>query len=181
MADNIFKRLHSLLPPSAGQEVPIFMADNPSRDFFFPITVEEIKATLAKLPKDHIEGITHVWLHKRKTRDYGLETSYQAEFICGSGVGLITLYAFPCDLKMRFGNKKPSSKVLSWYSAYQPELILEKKEWVLQWTEDKVRRYFLEGLLLYEVGAQITLYHREWTSAASSRRSEEFANEYAFS
>ena len=41
-------------------------------------------------------------------QEYEKEGSYQGCFICGSGVNLIVLYPFPTDLKMDFGNKKPS-------------------------------------------------------------------------
>ncbi|PIF45258.1 hypothetical protein CLU96_2259 [Chryseobacterium sp. 52] len=43
--DGIFKRLHSLLPPTAEQETPIFIIENTSRDFYFPVTIDEIKKT----------------------------------------------------------------------------------------------------------------------------------------
>ena len=43
LADNIFSRQHNFQAPSTGEETPIFMLDNPSRDLFFPITIVEIK------------------------------------------------------------------------------------------------------------------------------------------
>ena len=38
LADNIFARAHSIQRPSEGEELPIFITDNPSRDYFFPIS-----------------------------------------------------------------------------------------------------------------------------------------------
>ena len=76
-------------------------------------------------------------------------------FICGSGVNLIVLYPFPTDLKMEFGNRKPTNKTLKWYSAYEPELIHSNGNWTLKWTEEKIKRYYLEGLLIHEIGHQM--------------------------
>lgn len=52
-ADGIFKRHHNILPPAIGQETPIFIVENTSRDFYFPVTIDEIKETLKKLPITH--------------------------------------------------------------------------------------------------------------------------------
>lgn len=34
--NRIFRRAHSILPPSPLDKLPIYIVDNPSRDFFFP-------------------------------------------------------------------------------------------------------------------------------------------------
>ena len=68
LADNIFNRQHSLTAPDKGQEMPIFVVDNPSRDFYFPVTVDEVKETFGRLPKDHTDHLTHVWFQKLKRR-----------------------------------------------------------------------------------------------------------------
>lgn len=44
-ADGIFNRTHNLLPPSEGQDTPIFIVENTSRDFYYPVTIDEIKET----------------------------------------------------------------------------------------------------------------------------------------
>ena len=43
LKDNIVKRKHSLLKPSEFNELPIYMVENPSKDFYFPITIDDIK------------------------------------------------------------------------------------------------------------------------------------------
>ena len=64
LKDNIVKRKHSLLKPSEFDELPIYMVENPSKDFYFPITIDDIKNVLAQLPPEHVEGLTHIWLRK---------------------------------------------------------------------------------------------------------------------
>ena len=181
LADNIFKREHNFLPPVEGEEKPVFMVDNPSRDFFFPVTVDDIKAFLEKLPGEHIQEITHIWLRKVTKKEYEKEGSYQGCFICGSGVNLMVIYPFPKDLCINFGNTKPNDRILKWYSAYEPKLVEFKGTWSLVWTEEQIRKYYLEGLLLHEIGHQIdSIYKRFWSKNYRGRRAENFADNFAY-
>ena len=52
LKDNIVKRRHSLLKPSEFDELPVYMVENPSKDFYFPITIDDIKNVLAQLPPE---------------------------------------------------------------------------------------------------------------------------------
>lgn len=63
LTEKIFNRLHSLDRPGVNDELPILIQENPSRDFFFPVSAEEIQAKLETLAQGHGEGITHIWLH----------------------------------------------------------------------------------------------------------------------
>lgn len=181
LADNIFNRQHSLLAPSENVETPIYMLDNTSRDMFFPITINEIKEVLNKLSDHHTDNITHIWFRKMKKNDYEKKESCQGSFICGSGVNLIVLYPFPTDLKMKFGNKKPNYKTLKWYFAYEPELIEINGKWILKWTKEKIKRYYLEELLLHEIGHKIdSVYQRFWSSNYRKQKGENFADNYAY-
>lgn len=180
LADNIFNRQHNLERPDENDETPIFIKDNPSRDFFFPVSVEEIKEFLNKLPKEQTENLTHIWLRKMTKKEYEKEGSVQGCFICGSGINLIVLYPFPRDMKMKFGNKKPLKKIIKWYSNYEPELIEENGNWQLVWTEEKIKRYYLEGLLLHEIGHKVdSVYQRYW-SKNYKERGEKFADNFAY-
>ncbi len=114
MADNYFKRFHNLLPPSDTDELPICLAENPSKDFYFPATIDEIKQTLSQLPQEYAGKLTHIWLRKMKKADYLKGDELQGCFICGSRVFLIVLYPFPIDLKMRFGRIGPIDKDLNY-------------------------------------------------------------------
>jgi len=181
LADNIFNRQHSFLTPAKGEETPIFILDNPSRDLFFPVTVEDIKEFLNKLPSEHTENLTHIWLKKMSNKEYEKEGSFQGCFICGSGVNLIVLHPFPRDLIMKFGTKKPTNKTLKWYAPYEPELIHSDGKWILKWTEEKIKQYYLEGLFLHEIGHQIdSIYKRFWSSNYSKKRGEDFADNFAY-
>jgi hypothetical protein len=179
LSDNIFRRKHNLLPPTEDQEKPIFIVDNPSKDFYFPATIADINATLRKLPTEHISFITHVWLKKVKKKDYLARNVPQGAFIAGSKVYLIKLYAVPIDNKMRFGQTKPSNKQLAFYKPYCTSLQQDKYGWFLQWTSESLKHYFLEKLLLHEVGHCVSFMYQQNWSSANNKKLEDFADNYA--
>ena len=178
LADKIFNRQHNLSAPKNDETSPIYIIDNPSRDFYFPITVDEIKSTLEKLPKDHTDHLTHIWLQKIKKTDYVNGDTFQGSFICGSKVYLIVLHPFPTDNKMRLGKSKPLKKTLNYYKNYTTDLKEDKDGWYLQWTEELIKKYFLESLLLHEIGHSIDSFYKRYWSKATKAKSENFADNY---
>lgn len=116
LKDNIVKRKHSLLKPSEFDKLPIYMVENPSKDFYFPITIDDIKNVLAQLPPEHVEGLTHIWLRKTNKKE-----KYQGGYTVGSGVRLITLYPFPKSNQLILGKERPTHKLLTWYKGYASE------------------------------------------------------------
>lgn len=175
LADNIFARLHSLKRPAPGVELPIFLQDNPSRDFFFPVSAEDVRAVLLRVPS---AGLTHVWLRRVRKTDWEAHRKPFAAFIAGSGVRLVVLYPWPRDMQLRFGVKKPSRRRLREFSRWGAELAQDDAGWSLRWTEDQLRAFYVEGLLLHELGHHLDYYRRRW-SKANVRRCEEFANQFA--
>lgn len=49
MHDNIFAREHSFTAPSELDETPIFMHENTSRNYFFPISVDDVRTLWANI------------------------------------------------------------------------------------------------------------------------------------
>jgi len=180
LTDNIFNRQHNLVAPKDKDETPIFIKDNPSRDFYFPVTIEEIKEFINKLPTEQTERITHIWLRKMTNKEYEKENSVQGCFICGSGVNLIVLHPFPTDMTMKFGKKKPVNKILKWYSKFEPILSESKEGWHLKWTQEKIKNYYLEGLLLHEIGHHSDSIYKRYWSKTYNQKAENFADNYAF-
>ena len=178
LADKIFNRKHNLLPPNSTEETPIFINENPSRDFYFPITIDEIKLTLAKLPIEHTEHLTHIWLQKIKKSDYLNGDTFQGCFICGSKVYLIVLHPFPIDNKMRLGKIKPENKTLNYYKKYTTDLHQDDKGWFLQWSEEAIKDYYLNDLLLYQIGQSVASFYKRYWSVASNKKSVDFANNF---
>ena len=179
MTDNIFARLHGLQAPTATEHLPIFLVDNASRDFFFPINEQEICSVLATYVHEDQQGITHIWLRRAKTTEYRHDELPQAEFICGSGVRLITLYPWRCDLIQNFGVKKPSQKTAHIYSKFCSAPTKQVHgEWFLQWEMNELKNY-MSYVLLHEIGHHVDWYSRRWSNQ-NSKKMEEFADQYAF-
>ena len=176
--DKVFNQQHSLSPLCDNQKRPVFITDNPSKDFYFPVTIEDIKAILDQLPAEHTCHITHIWLQRIKKTEYENGDTFQGCFICGSGVYLVVLHPFPIDNKMCFGQTKPSRKVLNYYKGYTTDLHCENKIWFLQWTDETIRRYYLESLLLHEIGHSIDSFYKRYWSKATATKRENFANNY---
>ena len=109
--DAIFARAHNLKRPGMHDALPILMQDNPSRDFFFPISIHEAHQAIKALPKKDTTGITHLWLRRFKKSDYEKGSLPLAEFICGSGVRVVILYPYPNDMTMCLGQQKPSKRL----------------------------------------------------------------------
>lgn len=180
LADNIFARAHSLQRPPEGVDLPIFINDNPSRDFFFPIGSSEILRELAHLPRRDWRGITHIWFRRFKKTEYEANELPLAEFSCGSGVRLITLYPWPRRLEWCHGYKKPPAAMRRVLDRYDAELMIRDGEWVSRWEESRLKDFYLEHLLFHEIGHHVDRYSRHW-SKANRRILEEAADQYAFS
>jgi hypothetical protein len=178
LATKFFARAHSISRPSPRDELPIVIEDNPSRDFFFPLSGEEVVTALKTLPKRDYAGITHVWLRRGKKADYLDGMLPYATFSCGSGVRLITLYPFPRDLIQGFGRKRPSNMVFNDAKRFGGKMRQAGKLWQCEWTHDSLRRFYAH-ILYHEVGHHADWYRRLW-SKGNSQELEEAAEQYAF-
>jgi hypothetical protein len=176
--DGIFRRLHSFAAPADGTPTPILVEDNPSRDFFFPLGGREVLDALRRLPSEHVEGITHVWLRRVKKGDFASGEHPLAEFVCGRGVRLIVLYPWPKDMLLPLGPHKPLARVLNGYSRWTTDLLQAPGGWFLRWTLPALQSFWVEGVLFHEVGHHVDRYGRRW-SKANRRQLEEFADQYA--
>ena len=177
-SDNIFHRVHSIKRPNPNDALPILIEDNPSRDFFFPLSGQEVLEALRGLPKRDSDGITHVWLRRLKKADFIEGKTPFAWFCCGSGVRAIVLFPWPNDLTISYGNKRPSNKTINEFERYGASLEKVGKDWVSKWTIESVRKYYIQGILYHEVGHHIDRYYRLWSSA-NLKKVEEYADQYA--
>lgn len=176
--DNIFRRAHSLKKPNPADELPILIQENPSRDFFFPISAEDAKEAIQALPNSEHQGITHIWLRRFNKSEYEKGQLPLAEFICGSGVRVIILYPFPRTMVMDLGSKKPSARKIKELSKWCKNLSNFQGRWCLQWDAGALREYYINNLLYHEVGHHVDWYNRHW-SAANNKKLESFADQYA--
>lgn len=176
LSDNLAFRYHSLQRPVEGQKLPILIEENPSRDFFFPVSAAEFQEVLSNLPGNPGEGITHLWLRSRPAS----ESVYAplAQFICGSGVRVIVIYPWPVDGKHDLGKTKPSLRLRNEYTRFGGKLTLARGKWWVSFDEEALKRFYIECLFLHEVGHHVDWYRRYW-SKANRQAVEAFADQYA--
>ena len=157
LKDNIFAREHSFTAPSEFEETPIFIVENASKNYYFPIGVDDIKAFLGQFPKEETDFITHIWLRshrasKEKQRGHRSHKSRNnsiGEYISGSGVYLITLYPLTVDNKHYLGKNKPTGRSLHEYEKYA-EVYEDDEGWYARFTdESSAKSYYLDELLPY--------------------------------
>ena len=141
--DNIFAREHCFHAPTEFDEVPILMVDNPSRDYYHPVSPDEIKAVFYDLPGSGI--VTHIWLRK-----HNKERNSIVECIKGSGVYLITLYPLLKEGLHFLGKDKPLEKDIRWYSPYA-KVIEREGGWYAQFTETSAKEFYLNKLIPFGV------------------------------
>ena len=176
--DRVWGRVHSLAPPGPHDSVPIVIRDNPSRSFFFPVTPEDVLASLGQLPRDHVAALTHVWFRRIALTEYSSRSRPLAEFMCGSGVRAIVLYPWPRTLAQSLGSTRPSGRVLAHYSRWTSDLRSVRGVWQLRWQLEALRDFYLAYLLVHEVGHNVDWFRTHW-SKANSRSREEAATGYA--
>ncbi len=173
-----FARFDNCSP--SGEALPIFITDNPSRDYFFPIGEEEVRLELAHLPRKDWDGITHIWFRRFKKSEYEANELPLAEFSCGSGVRLVTIYPWPRSLKWHHGYKKPSVAARRVLDRYDADLTAHESQWISTWQESNLKDFYIEYLLFHEIGHHVDWYAHHW-SKANNRVIEEAADQYAFS
>ena len=176
--DNIFKREHNLKKPEKNELLPILIEENPSKNFFFPLSADEALEALKALPKRDYEGITHIWLKRIKLSDYRNKSLPLAQFIYGRGVRVIVLYPWTKDLIQNFGQKKPSQRAINEYMKYGAIFCKVGKNWVCKWQLKQLRKFYINVLIYHEVGHHIDWYYRHW-SKANLKQVEEYADQYA--
>jgi hypothetical protein len=177
MTDNIFARTHSLMRPTQDQLLPIQIQDNPSREFIFPVSAEQLAECLQSLPVKHREGITHIWLRRHPSRVRQANAPL-AEFVCGSGIRAIVMYPWRADGKFYVGRDKPQPQSIASFLRFGASLLQEYGKWYVHFAEASLRRFYVEHLFCHEVGHHVDWYNRHW-SKANQRKTEEAADQYA--
>lgn len=177
VADNIINRCHNLEAPEAGRDLPILLQDNPSRDFYFPVSALEAKAALEELPNYDVSGITHIWCRRLRRAEFTSHSQPLAQFICSSGVRAIVLYPWSRDQTRTFTQVSDQS-LLNEMRRLGFVVTKSKGVWSVSATEQQLRLFYINHLLFHEVGHHVDWYYRHF-SAANKKATEDAANQYA--
>ncbi len=153
-ADKVFDRVRTIAAPHPKDQLPIYMTDTVPKDVFFPIDEQDIRDTLAKLPKEDVKGITHIWLRKAKASEFRNGRIPLAEYIAIDGVNLIAFYPWPEHMRMPLTKKLPDA-ILNRYRRWSPTMTSHKGKWLLEWQADSVKDFCLSDLIRHQVAVHI--------------------------
>ncbi len=158
------------LPSTVGHKGPILIENKPHRDYFFPVTGEEVMARLKQLPEEDIRGITHVWLRHMRPKQH--ERPFAA--YC-TGYRAIVINPWPRSSQWQLG-RQVSVFWRKLTSAYNAKLTRKQGVWTATFSIEDTRRFYLNDLVFHEAG-----HHVDWrrNSPANVREKEAFAEQYA--
>jgi len=144
----------------------IIIRENPSRDYFHPCTKTDVRAILNRLPKSLTKNIRVVLLRRLTEDDEMRGVDARRIFGC------IVLNAFPKDHCMRW-REQPTKAVMKHYQPWCERWEHSKKQSILRWHYDEIKRYYLYHLLLHEIG------HINDRRHGSTSKREAFAENFA--
>lgn len=148
------------------RDVPKILVEQPGAEFIHPVTPDEIRERLTQLPREY-QGYVDVVQLSRMTRKRQLFPVYGLQW--GTAV-----YLYPIEMSL----------VETYVRAPRPHQEIEARMfggrweheggmWRLYWTIDTIRDFYLNNILIHEVGHAIDRRNRR------SRDRERFANWFA--
>jgi hypothetical protein len=118
------------------------------------------------LPEHLTEDLRAILLRRTPKNDEKLGIDARLCFSC------VILNSFPKDLRTRW-SRKPGRARVHHYRPWCEQWAHEGSDWVLIWTPEQLRRYYLYHLLLHEIGH----LNKPWNY--SGRKAESFAENFA--
>ena len=145
----------------------VVLRENPSRDYFHPVTEGDVRSILSRLPRRLIRHLKAVVLSRLSARDAARGVEARRRYRC------VILYAFPRSMEMVWPDGTLSDAARRHYSTWCSAWSVRDRAAVLTWTPDQIKRYYLCHLLLHEVG------HLNQPPFHALKRRESFAENFA--
>jgi hypothetical protein len=145
----------------------IVLQENPSRDYFHPITETDIRSVLSRLPRRTVRPLKAVLLSRLSARDARRGVEGRRRYQC------VVLYAFPRSMEMAWSDGTFSDRAQRHYNIWCSTWCRRNDSTILTWTLEELRRYYLFHLLLHEIG------HLNQPPFHSAKRRESYAENFA--
>ena len=156
--------------PHGGDEIR-YVAESPGAGYVHPVTLDEVAARIADLPawiQSHVEVVQL----SRMTRKRQLFPVYGMQW--GSAV---YLYAIEDSLVETYGRPPRPAQVVE-ARMFGGRWKQVDGNWELRWTEKSIRDFYLNNVLVHEIGHIID--DRNTTYTDRERYAEWFAIEYGY-
>ena len=157
--------------PEDSEKFPIFHIEHPGRDLVHPVSPEEIRDRIFALPegiqariRDEVHHIClpHVNVKQEISCCYGLHW--------GSSVYLYPVHKTGMEM---YSNHNPAALREAAKFGAKLRWLKEERMWKCQWTQESIRNFYLENVLLHELGHAIDDRNN------SSKEREAYANAFA--
>ena len=166
----IFSRhIWSRLSEEEIEECYMVIEDNPSRDYFHPVSEDEIRKTLDRMPNKLTKHLRAVVMPRMSVSDKRRGVEARCRYSC------ITLNPFPKSLRVFWSKNPPKKRAVQHYEPWNAGWEEGEGEggWFQVWDLNDLKTYYLFHLLLHELGH----INQPWFN--SQGRREEFAEDFA--
>jgi len=129
----------------AGRREPRILIEEPGADYLHPVSAAEVRERLRQLPQ-RFQGFVDVVQFSRMTRKRELFPLYGLQW--GTAV-----YLYPVQMSLVetfIQPPKPQQEIEA--RMYGGEWSLDNGVWRLTWTLDAIRNFYLNNILIHEVG-----------------------------
>lgn len=138
----------------------------PGPRYVHPVTADEVRERIAQLPARFTRRLEVVQL-SRMTRKRALFPYYGMQWGCA-------IYLYPMEESLRETYVRPplpQQRIEA--SMYGGRWSQQGREWVLEWTPETIRDFYLNNVLIHEIGH----IHDTWNTRFEDR--ERYANWFA--
>lgn len=157
--------------PPLGRTKTRFIVQPPGDGYIHPVTVEEVRERIAALPPRFQKGI-EVIQFSRMTRKQAFFPRYGMQW--GPNI-----YLYPIeDSLVEVHVQPPRPQQLIEARMYGGEWVEDGELWLLKWTRETIRDFYLNNVLVHEIGHVHD--NRNTSFDARERYANWFATEYGY-
>ncbi len=154
-----------------GADETRYIVHPPRNGFIHPVTVDEVAERLSQLPSRFTHGLEVVQFSSL-TRKRGLFPCYGMQW----GVAI---YLYPIDETLEeLYVRPPTPQQRIEAEMYGGRWAPDGNLWILSWTEETIKDYYLNNILIHELGHHND--HRNTNFDARERYANWFAIEYGY-
>ena len=167
-ASRIFSRhIWSRLSDEEVTDGFVVLSENPSRDYFHPVSEAEIRKTLHLMPNKLTKYLRAVVMPRLSVTDKLRGVEARRRYSC------IILNPFPKTLRVLWSANPPAENTVRHYEPWRARWEQDDTGWFQAWEIDDLKRYYLFHLLLHELGH----INQPWFNSLNRR--EDFAEDFA--
>jgi hypothetical protein len=144
-----------------------YIIDPPPKGYVYPCTIDDIRAKFGELSPKTLRNIFVIHLCNQVKMNPGVDAH-----IC-DGTD-IRIYPVPEKLRWNYGWNKPSPAFAQERLEFGAYWRLIDDEWWLCWDKDLLKDYFLNHVLMHEIGHSLDNVHRG--TNAGEKLAEAFAH-----